>query len=136
VLSGDPTRLAQVVTNLVSNAVKFTDKGQVEVRAVVRPGRPGRTTVRFEVVDTGIGIAPEDQRLLFLPFSQVDAASDRRFGGTGLGLAISAQLAEAMGGSIGMTSQPGSGSTFWLEVPFEEVPRRVPTTLSVVHPVS
>ncbi|MEA2973244.1 MAG: hypothetical protein QOG82_1702 [Actinomycetota bacterium] len=132
---GDPARLRQILLNLVSNAVKFTDEGHVEVRAVVRPGVPGRTTVRFEVVDTGIGIAPEDQRLLFLPFSQVDAASDRRFGGTGLGLAISAQLAEAMGGSIGMTSQPGSGSTFWLEIPFEEVPRRIPA-LSLVRPVS
>ncbi len=131
VVRGDAARLRQILLNLVANAVKFTDEGQVEVRASRRPGPPGEpTVVRFEVVDSGIGIAPEDQRLLFRPFSQVDASSTRRYGGTGLGLAICTQLVEAMRGRIGMTSTPGSGSTFWFEVPFEEVPRPMPALAS------
>jgi PAS domain S-box-containing protein len=118
---GDAGRLRQILLNLASNAVKFTDEGQVEVRASRRTAGAAEV-LRFEVVDSGIGIDSEDQRLLFQPFSQVDASSTRRHGGTGLGLAISAQLAEAMGGRIGLDSTPGSGSTFWFEIPFEEVP--------------
>ena len=129
VVRGDAPRLRQILLNLVANAVKFTDDGQVEVRVGVAPGIAGSAgeVLRFEVVDSGIGIAPEDQRLLFKPFSQVDASSSRRFGGTGLGLAISTQLVEAMGGTIGMESTPGSGSTFWFEIPMEGVPGMVPT---------
>jgi PAS domain S-box-containing protein len=113
---GDATRLRQVLLNLASNALKFTDVGQVEVRASQQVGKAGRV-VRIEVIDSGIGIAPENQRLLFQPFSQVDASSTRRHGGTGLGLAISAEFVEAMGGTIGVTSTPGSGSTFWFDLP-------------------
>jgi len=115
---GDASRLGQVLLNLVSNAVKFTDVGGVEVRASRRAGTAG-PAVRIEVIDSGIGIAPENQRLLFQPFSQVDASSTRSYGGTGLGLAISAELVEAMGGTIGVSSSPEAGSTFWFEIPAE-----------------
>jgi PAS domain S-box-containing protein len=115
-LRGDTVRLRQVLLNLVSNAVKFTDDGRVEVR-VSRRSSPRGTVVRIEIIDSGIGIAAENQRLLFQPFSQVDASSTRSYGGTGLGLAISAELVEAMGGVIGVASSPESGSTFWFELP-------------------
>jgi len=111
---GDVRRLRQILVNLVSNGLKFTDRGGV----VVRVSRPSGEVVRFEVSDTGIGIADEDQWRLFRPFSQVDGSDTRRHGGTGLGLAISKQLAEAMGGTIDFISRPGSGSTFCLDVPF------------------
>jgi signal transduction histidine kinase len=117
-LPGDGPRLRQVLLNLVSNAVKFTDAGYVMLRAGRRPGPDG--AVRFEVVDSGIGIAREDTELLFQPFSQVDGSDTRAHGGTGLGLAICKQLVEAMGGRIGVESSPGAGSTFWFEVPFDE----------------
>ena len=123
---GDAGRLRQVLLNLASNAVKFTDTGGVEMLlSLVR--RPAGDLVRFEVVDTGIGIAEDDRERLFQPFSQVDASVTRRFGGTGLGLAISATLVEAMGGSIGVASAPGTGSTFWFEVPFQVLPTPVST---------
>ena len=114
---GDGRRVRQILVNLVSNAVKFTDRGEVAVR-VSRLASEGQA-VRFEVADTGIGIAPEDQWRLFQPFSQVDGSNTRSHGGTGLGLAISNQLAEAMGGTIAVQSTPGTGSTFWLDIPFE-----------------
>jgi len=120
---GDAGRLRQILMNLASNALKFTDVGGVDMRlSLVRLATCD--IVRFEVVDTGIGIADDDQRRLFQPFSQVDASSTRRFGGTGLGLAICSMLVEAMGGRIGVTSTPGAGSTFWFEVPFEVLPMR------------
>ena len=124
-LLGDGPRLRQVLLNLMSNAVKFTDAGYVVVRAGRRPGPDA--AVRFEVVDSGIGIAPDDKDLLFQPFSQVDGSDTRAHGGTGLGLAICKQLVEAMGGRIGVESSPGSGSTFWFEVPFEEPDAQVST---------
>ncbi|HEU5002973.1 MAG TPA: ATP-binding protein [Actinomycetota bacterium] len=110
---GDPGRLRQVLTNLTGNAVKFTDSGGVLIK--VRPSAPGR--IRFEVVDSGIGIDPAARRYLLDPFTQADASTTRRFGGTGLGLAICRQLVELMGGTLDYRSQPGKGSAFWFDVP-------------------
>ena len=118
VVKGDARRVHQILVNLVSNAVKFTDRGGVAVR-ISRPSSEPET-VRFEVTDTGIGIAPEDQRRLFQPFSQVDGSETRSHGGTGLGLAISKELAGAMGSTIAVHSTPGSGSTFSLDVRFDQ----------------
>ncbi len=115
-LRGDPTRLRQVLLNLASNGIKFTEKGQVVLTATVTPAGERRAHVRMAVRDTGIGI-PDDRRdLLFRSFSQVDASTTRRYGGTGLGLAISRQLVELMHGSIGFESEPGAGSTFHIEL--------------------
>ncbi|MGO9876847.1 MAG: response regulator [Acidimicrobiia bacterium] len=114
---GDPTRLRQVLVNLVSNAVKFTSTGEVVLRAepVSDEARPDGV-IRFEVVDTGLGIAPADQIRMFEPFSQADNSTTRRFGGTGLGLAIVRQLVELMGGELGLDSEVDQGSTFWFEL--------------------
>src|SRR3954469_8458284 len=114
ILRGDPTRLRQVLFNLVSNAVKFTQEGSVELRlAGFEISRDGeRTLFRFEVIDTGLGLKDEELTRLFEPFVQADATTTRRFGGTGLGLAICWQLVQAMGGSIGVRSKWGSGSVF------------------------
>ncbi len=124
-LRGDPNRLRQVLTNLVGNAVKFTKEGEVVLTAALAEGAGGgRAVVRFEVKDTGIGIAREHQERLFESFTQADASTTRMYGGTGLGLAISKQLVELMGGRIGVQNEPGAGSTFWFELPFEEQPQR------------
>ena len=112
-LSGDPTRLAQVITNLGSNAVKFTSRGSVSIRATSTPGPDGTTLLRVEVRDTGVGIPEQQRRHIFQPFAQADTSTTRRFGGTGLGLAISAEIVEAFHGEIGVDSALGQGSTFW-----------------------
>ena len=111
-LVGDPRRLRQVVINLVGNAVKFTEEGEVEVGIAVEEALPDAVCLRLWVRDTGIGIAPEKQARIFDSFSQVDSSTSRRFGGSGLGLAISQQLVELMGGRIWVESEEGKGSTF------------------------
>jgi PAS domain S-box-containing protein len=111
-LRGDPARLQQVLVNLISNAVKFTERGEIVVRLVKEAESAATASVRCEVSDTGIGIAPDAQKLLFQPFSQVDGSTTRKYGGSGLGLAISAQLVERMGGRIEVESEPGRGSVF------------------------
>jgi len=113
---GDPDRLRQVLLNLVANAVKFTDHGEVALEAELRLAENGCADLRLEVRDTGIGIPGEKRDLLFQAFSQVDSSSTRRFGGTGLGLAISKRLIELMGGRIDCQSRPGTGSVFRVEL--------------------
>ena len=113
VLRGDPSRLRQILINLTGNAIKFTKEGEITVRAGIENQSEKEITVRFEVSDTGIGISPEAQALLFQSFTQAEKSTTRKFGGTGLGLAICKTLAEMMGGEIGVESRPGQGSTFW-----------------------
>jgi signal transduction histidine kinase/CheY-like chemotaxis protein len=118
-VNGDPGRLRQILVNLVGNAVKFTPAGTVEVLVdSADPAPADGCTLRFEVLDTGVGIPAEAQAHLFEPFVQVDDSMSRRFGGTGLGLAICRQLVEMMGGAIGLESRPGEGARFWFTARF------------------
>jgi len=112
-VKGDANRLRQIVVNLVGNAIKFTEKGEVSVRVIQVVELSDTVTFRIEVADTGIGIAPENQTAVFAAFGQEDGSAARKFGGTGLGLSISRQLVELMGGELGLESTPGQGSTFW-----------------------
>jgi signal transduction histidine kinase/CheY-like chemotaxis protein/HPt (histidine-containing phosphotransfer) domain-containing protein len=124
---GDPVRLRQVLTNLVSNAVKFTERGGVGIRLRRAGETPTHHEVAFEVRDSGIGIAPQAAEKLFRPFAQGDASITRAFGGTGLGLVICKRLVDLMGGEIGVQSEPGRGSLFWFRVPLAKVVGDLPS---------
>lgn len=128
-VQGDVVRLKQILTNLVSNAVKFTETGFVTLRAEAGPARDGAPTVRFTVEDTGIGFDPEARARLFTRFEQADGGIARKFGGTGLGLAICRQLAEMMGGDLDCESELGGGSAFILTVPMRETEAPSPAVL-------
>ena len=123
---GDPTRLRQVLLNLVGNAIKFTERGGVTVDVTMRQQPGGQTLVRFEVTDTGIGLSDETREKLFEKFSQADSSISRRFGGSGLGLAISRELVELMGGTIGAEGAPGRGSRFYFSVSLPRASSPVP----------
>ena len=123
---GDPVRLRQVVSNLISNAVKFTERGSVTLNVKRLRESAAQHQLRFEVRDTGIGIGQDAQERLFQAFSQADASTTRLYGGTGLGLAICQRIVTLMGGSIGVESEPGQGSTFWFEIPLLKVQGDMP----------
>ena len=127
---GDGTRVRQILINYIGNAVKFTETGGVRVNVEFDPTSAGEPNCLISVTDSGIGIAPDSQHLLFSEFFQADSSNSRRFGGTGLGLAISKQLAELMGGRVGLRSAPAQGSTFWVRLPLP------PVAPAVLPPVS
>jgi two-component system sensor histidine kinase/response regulator len=127
-LHGDGMRLGQILLNFAGNAVKFTKQGHVKLSARVSRPTDARIWLRFEVRDTGIGITKDEQARLFHAFEQADTSTTRQYGGTGLGLTISKRLAELMGGQVGMESEPGVGSTFWVELPFTPAETGEPQT--------
>jgi len=119
-LRGDPLHVRQVLINLVGNAIKFTEHGEIEIRVKLLKEESSSVGIRFEVIDTGIGIPQEAQARIFESFTQADASTTRRYGGTGLGTTIAKQLVQLMNGRIGLNSTPGVGSTFWCEINFDK----------------
>ncbi|MDD5223221.1 MAG: response regulator [bacterium] len=135
VVRGDSTRLNQILLNLVGNAIKFTDRGEVIVRvSAAAPGFDGSVELRFAVQDTGVGIPHDKRDNLFQPFSQADTSTSRKYGGTGLGLAISKRLVEMMGGRIWVESEPGQGSTFHFTIRVQVAPEAPPVYLAREQP--
>jgi len=123
-LIGDAMRVQHILASLIGNAIKFTERGSIRLDvSTLAPAQDGMLSLRFAVSDTGIGISEDKQTILFSPFTQVDGSTTRKYGGKGLGLALSKRLAELMGGTTGMTSQPGQGSTFWFTVGFGLPPK-------------
>jgi signal transduction histidine kinase/CheY-like chemotaxis protein len=125
---GDSLRLGQILLNLIGNAVKFTESGEIKVRIRQAENAPNDVLLRFEVQDSGIGISVDEQKRLFTAFEQADSSMTRKYGGTGLGLAISKRLAQMMGGEIGVNSQPGQGSAFWFTVRLGKVAKLASST--------
>jgi signal transduction histidine kinase/CheY-like chemotaxis protein/HPt (histidine-containing phosphotransfer) domain-containing protein len=128
VVRGDPMRIRQILTNLMGNAIKFTQRGGVSVRVSKRSDTATQHELLFAVRDTGIGLAADAAARLFQPFTQADASVTRRYGGTGLGLTICKKLVDLMGGRIGVRSEPGRGSVFWFTIPFEKAPGDISAT--------
>lgn len=125
VIKGDSVRIRQILANLLTNAIKFTDNGEVRIRISVLNLNESTTRLKFEVIDTGIGIPEEAQRKLFNSFTQADGSTTRKYGGTGLGLAIVRQLVTMMRGRLGVVSEEGEGSNFWVEIAFEIVDEKL-----------
>ena len=132
--NGDPSRLRQMLSNLVGNAVKFTHDGDIRIEAGVSADDAGAEWLEFSVLDTGIGIDPDKLEALFQPFTQADSSMTRRYGGTGLGLSIVGGLAAAMGGNVGMASEPGKGSRFWFRVPAHPASAAIPAGVVAPSP--
>ncbi len=135
-LHGDPGHLLQVLLNLMQNAIKFTDQGEVSLQVRVIEQDTGIALIRFSVRDTGIGIPPEARARIFEPFEQVDSSTARRYGGTGLGTTIAKMLVESMGGHIGLEANPGAGSHFWFDLPLRPATGQLPAESAFERPPS